>query len=146
LIVRASIIPRDESRWFQARFNLTGGEDGDFLSRLSEGGATNVVASNSVVYEHIPKDRVTIRYLWRRGLRDGVVISMMASTKVGGRLNLLSRTLPKAAAKFTYGLNHLIWSPVDGERLPRAIDDFALAAGLVMGSFNFSVNLYGHGT
>lgn len=146
LIIRGCLIPEDESRWFQERFTYTGGEDGDFLSRLAEGGARGTVASSAIVYENVPRDRVTLKYLWRRGLRDGVVLSMMASSRIGGGTQLVRITFPKAALKLLYGLNHLIWSLTDSDRLPRAIDDFAVATGLVIGSFNFSVDLYGHRT
>lgn len=142
LIVRASVVPRDEAQWFQPRFSATGGEDGDFLRRLTDLGATHAVARSALVLENIPSDRVTARYLWRRGFRDGVVAAQLSSTGSGEGASTASN-IWRALRKAAYGLNHLLWSVAKTERIYRAIDDLSLASGLLLGSFGFSCKFYG---
>jgi succinoglycan biosynthesis protein ExoM len=142
LIIRASVVPRDEGQWFQPRFSATGGEDGDFLRRLANLGATHAVARSAFVLENIPSDRVTAKYLWRRGFRDGVVAAQLSSSGVGEGARIAGN-IWLALRKAAYGLNHLLWSVARTDRIYRAIDDLSLASGLLLGSFGFSCKFYG---
>ena len=47
LILRASCLPTDESKWFQHEFNFSGGEDYEFLSRLAANGAIQAAAETA---------------------------------------------------------------------------------------------------
>lgn len=142
LIIRASVVPRDEAEWFQTRFSLTGGEDGDFLRRLAASGARYAVAHSALVLENIPADRVTARYVWRSGFRDGVVAAQLSSSRTGEGANV-ARNIWLALRKAAYGLNHLLWSILKPGRIYRAIDDFAMASGVLLGSFGFTCKFYG---
>ena len=140
LIIRASVVPRDEDHWFQARFNSTGGEDGEFLSRLVASGATFTVAHSATVLENIPTERVTVRYLWRRGFRDGVVAAKAHSGQAGGGM---LESWRRGIGKICYGLNHLFWSVAKPQRFYRAIDDLSMGSGLILGSGGLSIKFYG---
>lgn len=143
LIIRTAVVPKAEDQWFQERFSSTGGEDGDFLRRLSASGASNAVAQGALVWENIPPERVTARYLWRRGFRDGVVAAQLGSAD-GQRMPRSSvDAVQTAAKKVVYGINHLFWSMGDRQRLYRAVDDLSIAAGLIMGSLGLSCKFYG---
>jgi glycosyltransferase involved in cell wall biosynthesis len=139
LIIRASVVPRDEGQWFQPRFSATGGEDGDFLRRLANLGATHAVARSAFVLENIPSGRVTARYLWRRGFRDGVVVAMSRPNNTYGGLcsNILL-----ALRKIGYGSNHLVWSIATPERFYRAVDDLSLGWGIIFGSAGVTSKFY----
>ncbi len=143
LIIRSSVVHSDEERWFQPRFSSTGGEDGDFLRRLAASGAKHTVAHAAVVFENIPPERVTARYLWRRGFRDGVVAAQLSSGSVREWSMGATGNILRALRKTGYGLNHLFWSISKPNRIYRAIDDFSLASGLVLGSFGASSKFYG---
>jgi succinoglycan biosynthesis protein ExoM len=140
LIVRASVVPRDEAEWFQTKFSFTGGEDGDFLRRLAASGAKYTVAHSALVLENIPAERVSARYVWRSGFRDGVVVAMsLPSNTVGGVFS----SIVLALRKFGYGLNHLIWSIATPWRFYRAVDDFSMGCGLILGSAGATIKFYG---
>lgn len=140
LIIRAPVIPTEESEWFQAKFSVTGGEDGDFLRRLAASGARYTVAHSALVLENIPADRVTVRYVWRSGFRDGVVV---ANSRPIGTFGEVINNILLALRKFGYGFNHLIWSIATPERFYRAVDDFSMGCGLILGSAGFTSNFYG---
>lgn len=135
LIVREAVVPRDEIHWFQQRFNSTGGEDGEFLRRLASSGAKHTVAHSALLMEHIPSERVTAQYLWRRGFRDGLVVSKSEYHKT-------AEVLVLAGKKLCFGLNHLFWTVTKRDRMYRAIDDLSLACGLVVGTLGFSCKFY----
>lgn len=140
LIIRAAIVPREEGQWFQARFNSTGGEDGEFLSRLASCGASFAVAHSATVLENIPEERVTARYLWRRGFRDGIVAAKAHSGPGSG--GVLGNWL-RGIGKICYGFNHLFWSVAKPQRFYRAIDDISMGSGLILGSGGASIKFYG---
>lgn len=56
---------------FDPKFSFTGGEDTDFFYRLSKAGAKMVWASNAVVFEHVPPERLTVTWVTRRAFRSG---------------------------------------------------------------------------
>lgn len=143
LIIRSSVVPRDEQLWFQPRFSATGGEDGDFLRRLAASGSKHTVAHSALVFENIPPERVSAQYLWRRGFRDGVVAAQIPSGGTGEGATHLAENILHALRKIGYGLNHLFWSISKPDRIYRAIDDFSLASGLILGSFGASSKFYG---
>jgi succinoglycan biosynthesis protein ExoM len=52
--------------WFDNRFNSTGSEDSFFGIQLMKKGATIYWAANAIVYETIPENRATLKWLIRR--------------------------------------------------------------------------------
>jgi succinoglycan biosynthesis protein ExoM len=56
---------------FDPVFGLTGGEDGDLLSRLVRGGARIVWCDEAAVQEPVESARLSARWLLRRSLRGG---------------------------------------------------------------------------
>jgi succinoglycan biosynthesis protein ExoM len=56
---------------FDPAYGLTGGEDGDLLSRLALGGLKIVWCDEASVHEPIEKSRLTLKWLLRRSLRGG---------------------------------------------------------------------------
>ncbi len=143
LILRASCIPSAESQWFRPEFNFSGGEDDEFLSRLAAGGAVHVEATTAVVRETIPQSRMRRRYIWRRGLRDGVAIAQIARLRNTSRAGFMAKVLWRACTKLGYGLNHLFWSPGTSWRLQSAIADFACAFGIITRALGVKFAFYG---
>lgn len=56
---------------FDPAYGLTGGEDGDLLSRLALAGARIVWCDEAIVREPIEQSRLTLAWLLRRSLRGG---------------------------------------------------------------------------
>ena len=56
---------------FDSRFGRTGGEDTDFFYRLHCGGAKLVWCNEARAVEHVPKERLKLRWLLRRAFRGG---------------------------------------------------------------------------
>ncbi|MDB5969094.1 MAG: glycosyl transferase [Hydrocarboniphaga sp.] len=56
---------------FDPAYGLTGGEDGDLLSRLTLAGANIVWCDEAIVSEPVEGSRLSLRWLLRRSLRGG---------------------------------------------------------------------------
>jgi len=62
---------REVGRPFDPAYGLTGGEDGDLLSRLALSGARIVWCDEAIVNEPIERGRLSLKWLLRRSLRGG---------------------------------------------------------------------------
>lgn len=144
LLLRASCIPVDASRWFLPDFNFTGGEDKEFLNRLMENGAVKVLAETAIVWESVPAPRMKRRYIWRRGLRDGVVIAQITSLESKSRAGFAAGIICRAAQKLGYGLNHLFWTVKSPWRFNNAMSDMAAVAGIMLRAAGVKFAFYGH--
>lgn len=149
-LIDLSCLPADPGDWFQPRFNAAGGEDAELLIRLEEAGARRAVAMDAVVYEQIPASRLTLRYILRRGLRDGAFLSylMLRRKPAGMSGNSPAAGIRPATAlvgsKLGYALNHVFWAAL-GERwrIYCAASDFGTAAGLLGAALGVKFHFYG---
>lgn len=69
-LIRASLL-QGANLPFDPALGLTGGEDGDMLTRLSQQGARLVWCDRAPVYEPVDAARLSLRWLLRRALRGG---------------------------------------------------------------------------
>jgi len=69
-LIRAETCLRGE-KLFDPEFGRTGGSDTEFFKRLSGAGRHFVWSSEAFVWEFIPRERQTKRYILRRALREG---------------------------------------------------------------------------
>lgn len=143
LMLRASCLPDDPAQWFLPAFNFSGGEDNEFLNRLLQRGAARAVAGDAIVREAIPADRLRRRYVWQRGLRDGVVISEIAALSHQSRLRFFRHVAWRAVQKLGYACNHLFWSPAEPWRLISAGADLAAACGIVLRASGMRFHFHG---
>ena len=70
VIVKASWL-RDAEKPFDPSLGLTGGEDGDLLSRLVLRGARIIWCDEAVVHEPVENSRLSLQWLLARALRGG---------------------------------------------------------------------------
>lgn len=56
---------------FDPRYGLSGSEDTDFFHRLCRSGAVLVWCQEALLTEYVPKERLRMRWLLRRGFRGG---------------------------------------------------------------------------
>lgn len=59
------------SKCFDPQYGVTGGEDVDLFNRLKLRGYQMVWSDEALVYEHVPYERMAVRWLTRRALRGG---------------------------------------------------------------------------
>lgn len=88
--------------FFDENLNLKGGEDTDFFYRATQAGFTIVWADKAVVYEYVPKERQTLRWLLLRGFRTSQTMLYIASKYRGIRGVLLE--LGKASVRLVLGI------------------------------------------
>jgi succinoglycan biosynthesis protein ExoM len=69
VLLRAALVRGAEP--FDPAYGLTGGEDGDLLTRLVQGGARIVWCDEAAVLEPVESSRLSLRWLMRRSLRGG---------------------------------------------------------------------------
>jgi succinoglycan biosynthesis protein ExoM len=98
---------------FDPAYGLTGGEDGDLLSRMTLAGSKIVWCDEATVTEPVESARLSLRWLLRRSLRGGqdfarhTVSGRYGPVTVGVRTRLLLRALLQALAACSLAL--LMW-------------------------------------
>jgi succinoglycan biosynthesis protein ExoM len=97
LLLRAASVKKLEVM-FDPAYGLTGGEDGDLLSRMTLDGARIVWCDEALVHEPIEKSRLNLTWLLRRAMRGGQdfarhSLSGRYGRRTGERLRLFSRAL-----------------------------------------------------
>jgi succinoglycan biosynthesis protein ExoM len=102
LLLRASAVKSLEVM-FDPAYGLTGGEDGDLLSRMALRGARIVWCDEALVHEPIEKSRLNLKWLLRRSLRGGQdfarhLLSGRYGPRTAGRLRLFVRALVQLIA------------------------------------------------
>jgi succinoglycan biosynthesis protein ExoM len=98
VLIRGALLRTLGAPPFDPAYGLTGGEDGDLLSRLALGGARIVWCDEAFVKEPIEKSRLTLKWLLRRNMRGGQdfarhVLSGRYGVQAAGRTRLFSRAL-----------------------------------------------------
>lgn len=63
---------------FDPRFNFTGGEDEEFFSRLKNAGGTIRASAHALVWDDVPSNRTTLRWIARRWFRMGNTLGRIA--------------------------------------------------------------------
>ncbi len=102
LLLRASAVKAMDVM-FDPAYGLTGGEDGDLLSRMALHGARIVWCDEAIVREPVEKSRLNLRWLLRRALRGGQdfarhSLSGRYGRRPGGHLRLFGRALLQLVA------------------------------------------------
>lgn len=119
LILRASLLRGPAP--FDPAYGLTGGEDGDLLTRLAQAGARLVWCDEAVVHEPVEPARLGLGWLLRRALRGGqdfarhTLAGRYGSNGMAARLRLVLRASGQllAAALLTlvslpFGRHHAV--------------------------------------
>jgi len=134
---------------FRDELNLTGGEDVDFFSRLRLGGARLRFAAAAVMYESIPRHRLTLGWLLRRWFRTGnceAILYFDSHQGLAGRLVMAGRGVLRIGlglAAFTAlvplaALNRRHW-------LAARLYTVARGCGMLASAFNLYYQEYAKG-
>jgi succinoglycan biosynthesis protein ExoM len=70
-----------EVQHFDPSFGLTGGEDTDFFYRMHLAGRRIVWCEEAMVFEPVAPERLTLRWMWRRGFRGGQTFRRIVVSK-----------------------------------------------------------------
>jgi succinoglycan biosynthesis protein ExoM len=105
LLLRASAV-KSLDVMFDPAYGLTGGEDGDLLSRMTLGGARIVWCDEAIVHEPVEKSRLNLKWLLRRSLRGGQdfarhSLSGRYGPRSAGHVRLFGRALVQLVAAAT---------------------------------------------
>lgn len=71
---------------FDRSFSSTGGSDARLFADLIAAGVTIEFCLDAEVFEPVPRDRMTLRWVTRRAFRNGVVLARIGVTKRGTAL------------------------------------------------------------
>lgn len=88
---------------FDERLRFTGGSDGEFFQRARELGARICWLDEAVVYENVPEERTTLKWLFNRARRvaaNKVLVTINSS----GWLSAIVSFAPSSLAKLVEGL------------------------------------------
>lgn len=102
LLLRASAV-KTMPVMFDPAYGLTGGEDGDLLSRMTLAGARIVWCDEAIVHEPVEKSRLNLKWLLRRSMRGGQdfarhSLSGRYGERTAGHLRLFGRALVQLVA------------------------------------------------
>jgi succinoglycan biosynthesis protein ExoM len=75
VLIRVEALRALHGEWFREDFSSTGGSDTELFDRLRRLGARLEWCDEAEVYEDVPRERATLRWLWRRNVRLGNVTS-----------------------------------------------------------------------
>jgi len=94
VLIRSKIF-KDEKIYFNSQFGHCGGEDSDFFKRAMEKGFCFGWSRESVVYEHVPEKRCSLKYIIDRGMRTATNYSMIAleDKKIGQKILFLAKAM-----------------------------------------------------
>ncbi len=142
-LIRLRLLPDDPALWFREAFALTGGEDADFFDRLIETGARNAIASDAIAFEDTPPDRASVRFIWRRGLRDGVVTAKRIAHHDAPAWRKALRGARACAAKLGYALTHFFQAIFAGWHAVQGIADLGSALAIALYPLGVRWRFYG---
>lgn len=135
-LVRAALLARVRGP-FDPAFGQSGGSDSVLFHRLAADGARMVWADAAIVYEKIPRERVTLRWLLQRAFRNGQValrtdlLRAGQNTHAGMRLVAAARSLVVAPAWLVIAA---LSSPFSRIASIRALRRAAFQCGMLLGS------------
>ncbi len=101
---------------FDTKFGRIGGEDVALLQELVEDGCKVSWAPNAVVYEWIPKERMTFKYLARRRFAQGLI---RITLTIYGRKRVMQFAMIYCVGILqvaTYGIRAAFWYLINQER------------------------------
>ena len=124
---------------FDDRFNDTGGEDEEFYGRLRDSGGTIRAAARALVYDKVPPNRMTLRWVLRRWLRMGNTLGRIALLRRRGR----ALRLAKGVGALGLGLAQaVVAAPFSRSRSIRGLMEAARGAGMLSAFLRLHVAEY----
>jgi succinoglycan biosynthesis protein ExoM len=134
LLITREILEKTPPPWFDARFNRTGGEDMDLLTRWHNGGWPFAWAPDAAVVEEVPAERARIgwatRRMWRVGITD-ILVARKAAPGLVSTILLMARSLALLALRTTLLPLALVPSKSSFDHYGKWIKSLGRIAGLM---------------
>jgi glycosyltransferase involved in cell wall biosynthesis len=123
---------------FDTTFSTTGGSDAHFFARLIARGVEIEYCESAKVYEPVPAERMTFKWLSRRAYRNGIVLARIWAPKHGRFL-----TLGRGVLLFGTGFARGIVAVVTSRKLEsRAFNEVLGGLGVVSALAGIRVHEY----
>lgn len=129
---------------FDPALNQSGGEDDALFNHLTAQGAKMAWIENAVTLEHVPANRATMKYVWRRNFAFGQAPTREAADKGLSGLPCIVKWMFVGAAQT--GLHAFRWLVFKVQRDPKAVyhlGKLAQGTGKFFWSSRLSPKLYG---
>jgi succinoglycan biosynthesis protein ExoM len=124
---------------FDPAFSVTGGSDADFFRGISKLGGRIFFCADALIFEDVPADRLSLRWLRRRAIRNGIVDTRVR-LKHG---DSLLAGLGGAAVRAGYGALFLTLGLLTGAGLQaKPFNSLFEAFGRVAAIFHYRINEY----
>lgn len=104
-VLNACIL-RDHNMRFDMRFNQTGGEDEELYGRVRDAGGIIRAAAKATVFDNVPRQRLSLRWIVRRAYRMGNTVGRIAILRKRGR----SLRIAKGFGAIVWGLSVIVLS------------------------------------
>lgn len=132
-----------QSLRFDPYYNFIGGEDFDFFARSKALGNCHVWIADAIVYETVPPERTTKRYLFYRHFTGGIN-AVLRYKKMHNALLSWAHYIPKVIGKLSGSLFYFFRGMLfpGKEGLGKSIKAFANACGYLAGLMNVIVERY----
>jgi glycosyltransferase involved in cell wall biosynthesis len=99
LLIRSDLL-RKYSNPFDTRFNLTGGEDTAFTTKIIQEGASCYWADKAITYEYNNSSRFTVSWILLRALRIGWTLTIVEK--------YFHKSFPNLLLRFTKSIFHIL--------------------------------------
>lgn len=138
LLVRDTWVGARSPR-FDASFSATGGEDTDFFRGIRKSGAAILFCGDAVVYEEVPMERLSLRWVRRRAISNGLVDTRV---RLKHRDSVFAGLI-RAARSAVYGILFLGVGLITGRGLQaRPYNSLFFAFGQFAALFNYRIEAY----
>ena len=125
----ASCFPKDEVH-FDTRFDATGGEDTDFIRRLTLAGKRLIWVPQAVVAERVTEDRVQTEYLKSRRFAQGQMRTAVHASDATRRVGLVGAWMALGVLQFSYETMAALVARVRGNSVRADIHEIEAYGGL----------------
>lgn len=128
---------------FDTYYNFIGGEDFDFFDRAIKLGCNKIWCAEAIIYETIPEERRTKKYLFYRHF-TGAINNVLYFKKKKSTLVAWPHFLMKSLGKFIGSLVAFIIFILtfNNDKFKKSIIKFASAIGYISGLLNIIVERY----
>ena len=133
----------EQNLWFDAKYNFIGGEDFDFFDRSLDLKNKHVWSSKSIIYEIIPDERTTKKYLFFRhftGAINNVIQFKMKHTVLNSWIHFIIKSIGKILGSLYLAIAGVL--TMNNAKLEKSIIRLASALGYMSGLLNIIIERY----
>lgn len=142
LLISRKVLEALGTPFLETKFNFIGGGDSDFLSRARQAGFQLAWCSEAEVHETVPARRVEASWIRARGLRNGVISTLVEKRKRAGQplgaVRVFAKSLALLAASPLRGFLRFVTTG----SMAIALYPVHVALGRVLSEFGYANEQY----